>query len=308
MHLGTVSGGQVMLYGRGCWRAPGFDQHMTQFGPKLHVFKASRRDMSETDPELTFEHMFANQNAGIRTELVADNNLMIEIDRACEDERPATDDTLAALNLLEWTQFLRECQRRGLRYGFTTYLAFHEMPSQLATLRAARLQRFSDKFGLDWKGETSAEALKGLGRTDMTYDGLDDVGQMLMGLSYGALLLVLAVNKHGSDFSPLGKFRRYLAEYDRLLGIMSAKEIAIARYAFATQRECPGKLDEVRSRIDLNFARNKKRKHPKDLADMCATALNGAFDLRLMTVMNIADTRGVEGTRMDCWLATLDAT
>ncbi|WP_129112068.1 hypothetical protein [Burkholderia pseudomallei] len=277
---------------------------MTQFGPKAHVYKASRQAMGTPDPELTFDRMRRNQALGIETHFVADNNLMIQIDLAIETDQPATDATLE--QLLEWVAFLRACDRQKLPYGLTTFFAYAEMPAALAQSRAARLQRFADKFSLEWRDGEGNDDYAGLGLTQRTFDALDVSQQVMMGISFSALLLMLLINRDGADFSPIGKFRRYLREYKLLIETVSVREIAIARYVFATQKECPGELDRLRSRIDKNFARNKREKRPVALDDMCATALNGAFDLLLFNVMNIVDTRGVEGKKLDCWLVSMD--
>ncbi|RQR29549.1 hypothetical protein DIE23_21915 [Burkholderia sp. Bp9143] len=230
---------------------------------------------------------------------------MIEVDRACEVDRPATDATLAELKLLEWVDFLRQCDRQGLRYGMTPFFAYSEMPAHLAQSRAARLHRFAHKFGLIWHDEEPDPDFSGLGRTDLTFEGLDGDQQAILALSFSALLLMLVVHRDGAEFSSLGKFRRYLREYKKLIGTVSLREIAIARYVFATQSECSGAHDHVRSRIEKNFARRDGKK-PRHAEDMCAIALNGAFDLLLFNAMNIADTQGLNGHGLDCWLVTFD--
>jgi hypothetical protein len=278
---------------------------MTRFGNKLHAVKASRPTNEGADPDLTFDRLESNQARGIETNFVTDNNLMIEVDRACEVERPATDATLAEINLLEWVDFLRQCDRRGLHYGLTPFFAYAEMPAHLAQLRAARLHQFARKFGLIWHDEEPDPDFSDLGRTDLTFEGLDEAQQSIVAMSFSALLLMLVVNRDGAEFSPLGKFRRYLREYKTRIGTVSLKEIAIARYVFATQAECPGSLDQVRSRIEKNFGRRDGKK-PRNAEEMCAVALNGAFDLLLFNAMNIADTHGLEGRSLDCWLFTLD--
>jgi hypothetical protein len=117
---------------------------------------------------------------------------------------------------------------------------------------------------------------------------------------------MLLIKRDGADFSSIGKFRRFLREYKRLIGIVSLREISIARYVFAAQEDCSGPLDRIRSRVERNFARNKKNKLPTDASDMCATALNGAFDLLLLNAVNIADTKGLDGRKLDCWVITQD--
>jgi hypothetical protein len=278
---------------------------MTQFGIKLHAIKASRPTSEEDDPSLTFDRLQSNQARGIETNFVTDNNLMIEVDRASEVGRPATDGTLAELDLFEWVNFLRECDSRGLHYRLTPFFAYAEMPARLAQSRASRLQQFSRKFGLIWHDEEPDPDFSCLGRADLTFEGLDAHQQSILSLSFSALLLMLVVNRDGAEFSPLGKFQRYLREYKKLIGTVSLREIAISRYVFATQAECPGSLDQVRSRVERNFAR-KNDKRPRNVEEMCATALNGAFDLLLFTAMNVADTNGLSGRRLDCWLFTLD--
>jgi hypothetical protein len=278
---------------------------MTQFGAKLHAFKSSRTTDADPESSLTFERLQANQKAGIETNFVTDNNLMIQIDDACESSVPATDAALEKFEILEWVNFLRLCDSQDLHYTFTPYFAYAEMPAKLAQSRAARLHKFAKKFGLVWHDNDLDPDFSGVGRTDFTFDGLDQNHQTILGLSFSALLLMLLINRDGEEFSPLGKFNRYLREYKRLIGTVSLKEIAIARYVFSTQADCPGPLDNMRSHVERNFAR-KNKKHPKNIEDMCATALNGAFDLLLFNAMNIADTKGLDGRRLDCWLVTLD--
>lgn len=275
------------------------------FGNRLHAFKSSKYS-TENDAVLNFERLQTNQDAGIETNFVTDTNLMIEIDRACEPEMPSTDSTLKELHLLEWVNFLRECDRRNLYYAFTPFFAYSEMPASLAQLRAARLDLFSQRFGLRWHDIEPRDNFNNIGRADVTFESLGEDQQRFVSLSFSALLLMLVINRDGREFSPIGKFKRYVREYKKLIGTVSVRELAIARYVFASTADCPGDLDKLRSVIEKNFARNKKRKPPTIVDDMCTTALNGAFDLQLFNAMNIADTKGLNGRKLDCWLFSFD--
>lgn len=278
---------------------------MTQFGRKLYAFKSSRMTGNEDDPVLNFERLAENSENNVDTIFLTDNNLMIEVDRACEPEWPATDATLSELKLLEWVDFMRHCDRNNLQYSLTPFFAYAEMPAQLAQLRASRLYKFAEKFGLQWRDDELAPDLSDLGRIDVSFDSLDVNQQIMMSLSFSVLLLMLIIKRDGTEFSPIGRFQRFLREYRRMIGTVSLREIAIARYVFSTPAECPGPLDSVRSAVERNFARKSDR-HPRTTDEMLAVALNGAFDLLLFNAMNIAETKGVDGRKVDCWLFSMD--
>ncbi|MGS0896314.1 hypothetical protein ACVBGC_27835, partial [Burkholderia stagnalis] len=174
---------------------------MTAFGT-IFAYKASRTTAESEDPVLDFDRIASNQRRGIETNFVADTNLMIQVDEALDAARPATDVTLRDLGLLEWVTFLRECGKRGLHYAFSPFFAYAEMPAKYAQLRAARLQKFSEKFGLLWADdEISVTDVSVLGREDMTFEGLSEHHQMLMAISFSTLLLMLTVQRDGADFS-----------------------------------------------------------------------------------------------------------
>ncbi len=121
---------------------------------------------------LDFDRLASNQRRGIETNFVADTNLLIQVDKALEEGREATDVTLVEFGLLEWVTFLRECDKRGLHYAFTLFFAYAEMPAEFAQQRAVRLQRFARKFGLLWADdEVSLKDVSTLGRVDMTFEG-----------------------------------------------------------------------------------------------------------------------------------------
>ncbi|VWB43061.1 hypothetical protein [Burkholderia lata] len=280
---------------------------MTAFGT-IFAYKASRTTAESEDPVLDFDRIASNQRRGIETNFVADTNLMIQIDEALDVARPATDVTLRELGLLEWVTFLRECDKRGLHYAFSPFFAYAEMPAKYAQLRAARLQTFAAKFGLLWADdEISVKDVSALGREDMTFEGLSEHHQMLVAISFSTLLLMLTVQRDGVDFSSVGKYRRFLREHKAHIGTVSVRELAIARYVFASPEDCPGPLNELRAKVKNNFAAvPRKGRAPRDHAEMCATALNGALDLMLFHALNVADTNGLDGRKLDCWLHSSD--
>ncbi|MGS0897630.1 hypothetical protein ACVBGC_34820 [Burkholderia stagnalis] len=105
----------------------------------------------------------------------------------------------------------------------------------------------------------------------------------------------------------MGKYRRFLREHKAYIGTVSVRELAIARYVFASPEDCPGPLNELRAKVKNNFAAvPRKGRAPRDHAEMCATALNGALDLMLFHALNVADTNGLEGRKLDCWLHSSD--
>ncbi|HFT8011408.1 TPA: hypothetical protein ACU9T0_007091 [Burkholderia cenocepacia] len=280
---------------------------MTAFGT-IFAYKASRNRAESEDPVLDFDRIASNQRRGIETNFVADTNLMIQVDEALDAARPAADTTLKDLGLLEWVTFLRECDKRGLHYAFSPFFAYAEMPAKYAQLRAARLQTFAEKFGLLWADdEISVEDVSTLGREDMTFDGLSEHHQMLLAISFSTLLLMLTVQRDGAEFSSVGKYRRFLREHKAHIGTVSVRELAIARYVFASPEDCPGQLNELRAKVKNNFAAvPRKGRAPRDHAEMCATALNGALDLMLFHALNVADTNGLDGRKLDCWLHSSD--
>jgi hypothetical protein len=268
--------------------------------------------MDGTDLMLNFERMRRNREMGIETNLLPDTNLMKEIDRVCHDSVPATDEGLRGgdkdQSLVELVTFLRECDQQQLPYAWTPFFAFSEMPRNIAQERIGRFEKFAKKFGISWQSDDSGTIndLSAIGRSDHTqFSALNSDEQSLLAMSFSSLILIHIINRDLVDCSPIGKFRRYAREQRERIGVFSARETMIARYIFAGQENCPAPLEEVRIQVDRNFGRRKK-KRPILPGDMETAALNGASDLLFLNAMNIAETRGLDGTHLDCWLLSFD--
>ncbi|MFM0753646.1 hypothetical protein [Paraburkholderia strydomiana] len=209
---------------------------------------------------------------------------------------------------MELVHFLRECDRRELPYTWTPFFAFSEMPHEIAQERIGRFDIFAKKFGIFWQDgdPNSPRDFSKIGRVDHTrYGELDRNMQSIMGLSFASFMLMHIVNRDLAECSPIGRFRRFTREYRNRIPVFSGREITIARYIFADQQDCPRNLDEVRIQVDRNFGRHRK-KRPVTADAMEAAALNGASDLLFLNAMNIADTKGIDGTKLDCWLLSFD--
>lgn len=179
------------------------------------------------------------------------------------------------------------------------------MPAALAKLRAGRLGENLRKLGLKWPHNDSPADYAGLGLAEARFDTLNGNQQHVMAMPFASLMLMHAVKHLGQDFSPIGRFKRYIQEHKRLIGIVSARELAIARYVFAEPAECPGTLNDVRASLNNNFGRTDK-KATTPLAGMEKAALNGAFDITFLNAMNLASTKGFEEQRVDPWLFSCD--
>ncbi|GBG14908.1 FixH protein [Novimethylophilus kurashikiensis] len=277
---------------------------MNSFG-KIVAFKASRPSDAHESPTLSMDRARYNKSKNIESNFLVDTNILIDMDSACEDQYPADEATLIKFGLLEFVSFLKACHDEEIPYGITAYFGISEMPSHLAQKRAKSLNTFSQKFGLVWMDDDSSMPEQ-LGRSlPSQFDVLTQDQQDFLAISFASLLLILIVERDGEEFSPIGRLKRYVREHRRHIGVISVRELAIARYVFARQQDCSGELDKLRSKVEMNFAKRDK-KRPKNIGEMQAIALNGASDLAMLNAMNIADVKGLDGRKLDCWLFTKD--
>jgi hypothetical protein len=276
----------------------------TQFD-SVFAFQASRPTAGDPAEELTFDRLADNKRRGVQTDFLIDNNLLINIDDACNSIDSVSDEMLRESKLYGWVAFLRECERQGLDYGLTPGFGYTEMPKDLAKIRAGRLGENLRKLGLRWPHNDSPADYAELGLAEARFDTLDGNQQYVMAMPFASLMLMHAVKHLGQDFSPIGRFKRYLREHRRLISIVSSREIAIARYVFAEPADCPGPVNEVRATLNNNFGRPDK-KAATPLAGMEKAALNGAFDITFLNAMNLVSTKGFEGRRVDPWLFSCD--
>lgn len=273
----------------------------------IYTIKASR--LYGINKELDYWVMAENQVRGIETTIVPDNNVMIAIEKCAAKNAPATDETLAENGLLEFVVFLRECSRKKLGYFFSPYFSFNEMPESQAIGSIRLFEVFLKKFDIGLHGAHNEIKVDfdQIGRKKHnSFYALRETDQKFLAIPFSALLLALAINHIGGEFSSIGRFRRYLREYKKLIDIFSGKEVAIARYIFSDECDCDAKLKLIRQDVINNFARIGKKRKALNFEEMEAIALNGASDIALLNSMNIIEAKGIDGVRQDCWLVTFD--
>ncbi|MEI2453846.1 hypothetical protein [Lysobacter firmicutimachus] len=267
--------------------------------------------MDET-PRLDFSRVSLNMMTGRQTQLTLDTNVVISMIDCCKTDAAADDSTLKKNGLLEFVNFLRDCNRLNLAYCISPYFALIEMPADQAEVAAQAVEIFPVKFGLTWTDAENSLApdLSKVGRRTKTdrYLGLRDDESVFMSQYYGGLLMLLLVARDFRESEPFDQFKAFLRLSRAHLDIVSSRIIQIARFVLAPAQVEGTELHELWKDIVLNFTQREKplQRYPSSFHQMDKAAMNGAHDLVVLDSALVVESRGLGGVDADPWLVTGD--
>lgn len=238
----------------------------------------------------------------IETTVVLDTNLLIEMEYVVRNGNKRS--LLKDRGLHNFVDLMNRLPAGGV--FLSPRLALAEMPPTLAERSVALYEEFCAKHlpgFMDTPNSTRSTfsgKVKGFGYLD-----LDEKEQAVLALPFCALLYLNLIDKL-PNLTPIQKFKKFLERLVIDLDILSNKEIEIAKYCFAEHKSTSTETIDIRRALRSNFLKTKKDKSIGSFEDAVAVAFNGASDLMLINSANVVETRGLDGVKQDCWIATRD--
>jgi len=129
--------------------------------------------------------------------------------------------------------------------------------------------------------------------------------QIAFALPYALLLLMQVVMIDDSERNATDRFERFVRLVLAEIDVLSAKEMEIARWCFSPAIDRDPAYGRRRKAMIWNFTR-MGGKRPRSALDLRRIALNGAYDLFLITAAVHADAHGLDGVAQDTWITTYD--
>jgi hypothetical protein len=243
-----------------------------------------------------------NWSQGIATSLLFDTNILIGMERVvAAGNKPALLKQYGLENLIA---FLRRGPPKS------TYLCpawgFSEMPPGLAgpcrqayeVFFAAHLPEFHDD-------PLSKDAQYAGKSGDYGFFDLDEVAQAALAVPFASLTYLQLVDRE-PGLTPVERFDLYLKLVIEHVGILSAKEVQIARFCFAHPPADAKETISIRKAFRRNFVKRKDDALPRNAAELLHVSFNGANDLSLLTSADTIDGTVEDGIVHECWVATTD--
>lgn len=267
---------------------------------RTHFLKASHppEGRVKLDP-VRVAHNWAQ---GIATSLLLDTNILIGMERiVAAGNKPSLLKQYGLENLIA---FLHRCPQRSIY--LSPAWGFNEMPPGLAgpcreayeVFFAAHLPEFCDD-------PLSKDARYSGKTTDYGFFDLEDSAQAVLAVPFASLTYLQLVDRE-PGLSPLDRFDRYLELITERVGIMSGKELQIARFCFANPPSTCRETIEARKVFRRNFVKRKDESLPRTASELLHVSFNGASDLSLLNSADQLDGKLEDGVPHECWVATTD--
>ena len=263
-------------------------------------------------PRLDFDRISQNMLSGHQTQLTLDTNVVISMTKCCDPDEPAEDLTLERHGLLDFVEFLRNCDRHGFSYHISPYFALMEMPECETSAAIAAIEAFPTKFGLNWIDDSHSpiREFSSVGRRARTdrYLTLNEDERRFMAQHYGGLLLLLLVARDFSTSTPYAQFATFLRLSQSHLSIVSSRLLQIARFVLAPAPHQGEEIYGLWRDIVLNFTQREKptQRYPTSFHQIDKAAMNGSHDLMVLDAVLFAEGRGLAGIDVDPWIVTGD--
>lgn len=266
---------------------------------RTHFLKASHPP--EGRLKLDPVQVAKNWARGIATSLLLDTNILIGMERiVAAGNKPSL---LKRYGLENLVAFLHRCPPHS------TYLSpawgFNEMPPGLAgpcrqayeVFFAAHLPEFCDD-------PLSKDAQYAGKTTDYGFFDLEETAQAVLAVPFASLTYLQLVDRM-PGLTPVERFDRYVKLVTERIGIMSGKELQIARYCFANPPATSRETIDTRKVFRRNFVKRDKAL-PRTVEELLHVSFNGASDLSLLNCADAIDGRPEDGVIHECWIATTD--
>jgi hypothetical protein len=273
---------------------------MPELNPRTYFFRPSRRTNEEPvlDPVL----VATNAVREIETTLVLDTNVLISMEKVVkEGGKPPVLKKHGLHNLIT---LLNRCPPNSI--CISPGRAFDEMPPAAAKLSREYYEEFCLKHLPSFSDTPNCIHKTFSGKkSDYGYLDLEPNAQAILAVPFTALLYLNIVDKQFKG-TPIQKFEEFLRRLVSDLDMLSAKEIAIAKYCLAEPSASAVETIRLRKLFRANFLKTKEDKAIRSASDALAVAFNGACDLTLINSANVIQSSGLDGISQDCWIATRD--
>lgn len=273
---------------------------MSERNPRTYFFRPSRS--GKTEPVLNPVLVALNASRGIETTLALDTNILISMERVVRGGNKNS--LLKQYGLHNLVDLLGRCPPKSIY--LSPGRAFDEMPPALAEKSHRSFEAFCSKHLPTFVDAPNCTHTTFAGKdSDYGYLDLDPTAQAFLAIPFAALLYLNIIDKCFPG-SPIQKFEEFLRRLSSDLGMLSAKEIEIAKYCFAEPPASAVETIRLKKLLRANFLKTKENKAVHSYEEAMAVAFNGACDLTLINFANVAQTKGLDGVQQDCWIATRD--
>ena len=257
---------------------------MTEIKPRTYFFKPSHPANGE--PVLNPVIVGNNSSRGVETTLVLDTNVLIAMEKVVKGGNKKS--SLKQHGLHNLVDLLNRCSPCSI--CLSPGRAFAEMPPALAEDSRWKYEAFCTEHLPSFIDAPNCIRAKFEGR-DKSYGYLDlePNAQAFLAVLFCALLYLNVIDKKLTG-SP----------------IQNTKEIDITKYCFAEPRVASVETIRIRKLLRRNFLKTKDDKAANTFQEAMSVAFNRACDLTLINSVNVIDTKELDGTVQDCWIATRD--
>lgn len=273
---------------------------MSERNPRTYFFRPSRSTGAE--PSLNPALVAVNASHGIDTTLVLDTNVLIAMERVVKSGNKSS--LLNQYGLHNLVDLLDRCPRKSI--CLSPGVAFSEMPPALAEKSRWSFEAFCAKHLPSFTDAPNCIHTTFVGKdSNYGYLDLEPVAQAFLAIPFAALLYLNIIDKSFPG-SPIQKLKEFLRRLSDDLDMLSAKEIEIAKYCFAEPPATAIETIRLRKLFRANFLKTKDNKAVHTCIEAMAVAFNGACDLTLINIVNVAQTKRLAGVQQDFWIATRD--
>lgn len=253
-------------------------------------------------PVLNLTRLLANKAKGRETTILLDTNVLIAMERVVRNGNRQS--LLKDHGLHNLVRFLNSSPTGNV--CISPGRAFAEMPPAAAMRSELCYEAFCARHLPSFMNVPDCIHPKFSGKeSNYGFQDLDGTAQAFLAVSFACLLYLHIIDKWFDD-GPIQKFIEFMRRASQDLDVLSAKEIETAKYCLANPSADSRETIRLRRAFRKNFLKTKKDKAISTEDEALHVAFNGACDLALINVANVANAKGIDGVAQDVWIATND--
>ncbi|MEZ8630177.1 hypothetical protein AB6D56_06500 [Vibrio lentus] len=243
-----------------------------------------------------------NSAVNIRTQIIFDTNILNYIHKAVQKGNKAK-----CYKDMGLSKLIKGMKKPGISgVILNPYLSLQEVPEAMVEPLLKSFEAFALKHlsAANWDSNqhpvvnSDDYSLRG-------YFDIDETIRRAMSVSYLSLLILHYVSRLES-LTPTEKYEKYLDLVIEYVDVISIKESFIAQLIFAEIKKGQEQVREIKSSVNRNFMKNSQNKVCKSTEQICASALNGAYDL-FNANLAMSQLGSLESTRKtESWIVSND--
>ena len=281
---------------------------MTNHGKIVHIFKSSSDGVELIS--LSKSIIRKNFATGYSTNILLDTNIIIDIERAYETR--GRHKFLKDAGVIQLANLVKATKRSSI--FLSPGAAYQEIPPG----RIHCVERAFNQFVADYLPFFQDDPNSLPANASSAYDGIPNFSDLtlqqkqVISIPYASLLAANCIDRL-PELSSFEKFSLYFKYCADVLDVVSLKELAIARYAFAPEVGITTEVRDRRNSVRNNFFKLKKaaRKNLSESETLIRISMNGAMDLKIIIAADIVNDKEEQFplglTKMDVWIATSDS-